>query len=401
MRFVPKKKGFYLEIFKLSFMQDNKSIVFICRRYCPAEAWTNRLLCYAKGFIQNGYNVKLIFLISDKTRNLHNINIEGLQVVNLWVNDGWLARQHRLISYQINKRKIKDYISDYDICFMMDAGGVYVDEILQSHKKVKLVIESTEHPEIIFKGNKSWVYKSFIHAVKKADKICAISKALYDFYVNDIGVSANMVCTTNIFVDNSRFENISRQDVQPYIAYCGSVGTVKDGVDVLIKSFAKFRKIYPEYHLEIYGVGKKEVMEELYHLVEDLNISESVVFTGRISYDEMPQRLINARLLALARPDNLQNRNGFPTKLGEYLATGNPVVVTSVGEIPLFIHDRFNGYLAIPGDVDSFAEKLLEAARDLDEGAIEIGRNGKLLIGKEFSYVENVNRIISSINSNV
>ena len=50
-------------------------------------------------------------------------------------------------------------------------------------------------------------------------------------------------------------------------------------------------------------------------------------FTGRTSPEVMPQILTDASILALARPNNVQSQNGFPTKLGEYLATGNPVAI--------------------------------------------------------------------------
>ena len=60
----------------------------------------------------------------------------------------------------------------------------------------------------------------------------------------------------------------------------------------------------------------------------------------------MPKYLCNAKLLALARPDSIQAQGGFPTKLGEYLATGRPVVVTKVGEIPDYLEDGVNAFLS-------------------------------------------------------
>lgn len=374
-----------------------KSIVFICRRYCIGEAWTNRLLCYAKGFASQGFRVKLLFLIPDKFRTNYKIEIPGVEVVDLWRSDGFISKIHRLFSYIKNKTAIRDYISNGDICFMMDAGGLYVREINKSNKNVKIVIETTEHPKIRLRGINHFFYRSFIKSIKAAEKVCVISKSLQEFYVNDIGIDENRVCIINMFVDPIRFEGLTKQAKSKYIAYCGSVGIVKDGVDVLIKAFAKFKKSYPDYHLEIYGTGLDDVMNQLLMLTTELQLNESVMFVGKVSPEDMPQKLFDSKILALARPDNLQNRNGFPTKLGEYLATGNPVVVTAVGEIPLFIKDRENGYLALPGDVDSFALKLSEAANDLENNLVNIGDNGKLLINKEFSYIENISKLINSL----
>ena len=70
---------------------------------------------------------------------------------------------------------------------------------------------------------------------------------------------------------------------------------------------------------------------------------------------------------------------------GEYLATGNPVVVTAVGEIPLFLKDRVNAILATPGDPEDFAYQLCWVA-DNYEQAKQIGLNGKLLSNEAFNY---------------
>jgi glycosyltransferase involved in cell wall biosynthesis len=98
----------------------------------------------------------------------------------------------------------------------------------------------------------------------------------------------------------------------------------------------------------------------------------------------MPKILMGAQMLALSRPNNTQSQYGFPTKLGEYLATGKPVVVTKVGEIPLFLHDGENAFMANPDDVNDFANKLIEVARDYPV-ALKVAQKGKELAYTEFS----------------
>ena len=62
--------------------------------------------------------------------------------------------------------------------------------------------------------------------------------------------------------------------------------------------------------------------------------------------------------MALARPTNKQAEGGFPTKLGEYLATGNTVVVTNVGEIGEFLHDKVNAFVSDPDSPEKNFVKL-------------------------------------------
>ena len=203
-----------------------------------------------------------------------------------------------------------------------------------------------------------------------------------------------------MFVDSNRFSHIVKKSDNKYIAYCGYVSIRKDGVDVLIKAFSKFHSLHPDFKLYIIGrAGFPEPLSYFIDLAEKFGVKESVVFTGEVSADAMPQLLVNAEILALARPDSLQARNGFPTKLGEYLSTGNPIVVTKVGEIPLFIKDKINGILANESDVDDFADKLIWVAEH-PEQAMTIGKNGKKLVEYEFSYLEQSKIALSFINQN-
>ena len=91
-----------------------------------------------------------------------------------------------------------------------------------------------------------------------------------------------------------------------------------------------------------------------------------------------------AAILALARPPSHQADGGFPTKLGEYLATGNPVCVTKTGGIPDYLSDEGNAFLAEPGSVESFCDALMRATAD-PLRAKKVGKNGRATAEKSFS----------------
>ena len=107
-----------------------------------------------------------------------------------------------------------------------------------------------------------------------------------------------------------------------------------------------------------------------------LNLDNRVFYKGSVSRDEIPAIIMNAQLLVLPRPDSKQAQGGFPTKLGEYLATGNPVCATTVGEIPDYLVDGESVYFAEPGSVDSFADAMHRALRN-PVLAKQVGVNGR------------------------
>ena len=59
--------------------------------------------------------------------------------------------------------------------------------------------------------------------------------------------------------------------------------------------------------------------------------------------------------------------------------------MTSVGEIPLFIKDGVNGFLAEPDSPKSFADKLIWVADHYEE-ACRVAAIGRKLAENEFSY---------------
>ena len=373
-------------------------ILIICRRFCSGEAWMNRILAYAKGFSEQGIKVCMIFLITDEKRTPYFINIPGVEVINLWEDDGFIAKLHRGLSYIKNKRRIKDHVQDGDICFMTDASGFFLSEVKSAKKNVKIIFESTEHPVVLCRGkNKEKTIAKLIENLKRIDHIYVISRTLEKYFIEN-GIKESKISIINMFVDTTRFAAITKSNCkEKYVAYCGVVSLDKDGVDILIEAFSKFVQRYNDYKLFIFGRGmNSEVIPQLKQLAKDCGVEDSVIFTGPIPYEDVPQKLKDARMLVLARPNNLQNQNGFPTKLGEYLSTENPVVVTKVGEIPLYIKDNVTGFLADPGNADSFALKMCEVVENY-EHAIEVGKKGSLLAYNEFSYCVQVKKALDAI----
>lgn len=273
---------------------------------------------------------------------------------------------------------------------------VYVageDDLLRSvlsKKSIDVFYEKTESPEVSLSGSHLYhpTLEEHIQLCKRVKALFLISTALKEFYIAH-GVDEQKIHIINMTVDTDRFQGITKAETDSYIAYCGTVSNNKDGVDDLIRAFALVCASHPE--VKLYIIGDTRSMRERsdnLQLIENLGITEKVVLTGRVDASDMPQLLLNAEVLALARPDNKQAKYGFPTKLGEYLMTGNPVVVTAVGDIPLFLEDRVSGLIVPPSNHQQFAEKLKWALEN-QELAKEIGKKGKEVAKRSFnSYIE-------------
>jgi len=187
-------------------------------------------------------------------------------------------------------------------------------------------------------------------------------------------------------VDLERFSEKTEllpQFEKPYIAFVGVMNDAKDGVSLLIKSFKEISNKFNNHKLYLIGGWNYDtpIHQEL---IQELGLQDRVQWKGEFQRDQIPAIINNADLLALPRPDSKQAQGGFPTKLGEYLATGNPVCATRVGEIPNYLVDNESVFFAEPGSVASFAAAM-DRALSNPILAKNVGLNGRKVAEKEFN----------------
>ena len=162
---------------------------------------------------------------------------------------------------------------------------------------------------------------------------------------------------------------------KPYIAFVGVMDDAKDGINILIEAFNKIANEYPNLNLYLVGGWNYDTPSHLKR-INELRLEDRIHWVGEYSRDTIPSIICNAKLLVLPRPDSKQAQGGFPTKLGEYLATGRPVCATTVGEIPEYLEDKKSVYFAKPGSVKSFVNAMSNALKN-DKQANNVGEQGK------------------------
>jgi glycosyltransferase involved in cell wall biosynthesis len=117
--------------------------------------------------------------------------------------------------------------------------------------------------------------------------------------------------------------------------------------------------------------------------------------SGFARAEAMPGLLCGCAVLALPRAAGLFSTAGMPTKLGEYLSTGRPVVVTATGDIPLCLHDGTDAFVVEPGDAAGFARGLERAL--YDPASLDVGRAGRELARREFDPIVHMRRLLDAI----
>lgn len=353
-------------------------IYFVYPSYVPNTAAYNRALAYLKAFDRAGIKITVVFFLPDDKRSTIEYVFKYVRIEYAWSSFFVNSKFLRYFYYDFYLRRFRKRLKTGDKVYIYSANDIL--KYIISKKNVDIYFEITEHPEVHMSYSRLYkpTVNQHIELCKRVKSLFVISTGLRDYYIQK-GVNPDSVHIINMIVDPSRFsiENSIKNNTRKYIAYCGTVSNNKDGVDILLKSFAEIHRAHPEIFLYIIGLmpSREDAAENLL-LIEKLGIKQFVVFTGIISSERMPEVLKQAELLALARPDNQQARYGFPTKLGEYLLTGNPVVLTKVGDISLFLKDGWSAMIATPNDPFAFSEKCLWVLDHPFESKI-IGARGK------------------------
>jgi glycosyltransferase involved in cell wall biosynthesis len=122
-------------------------------------------------------------------------------------------------------------------------------------------------------------------------------------------------------------------------------------------------------------------------------LRDRVIFTGYVTSEQVRQHLRDAGALVLLRTQNREVRACFPTRLPEYLQTGRPVILSAVGDIPLYFEHGRDAWLLTEGDrPDELAEALVRLSADAAE-ARRIGLAGQQTCIRQFGYLPHGRRI--------
>lgn len=365
--------------------------IVISSCFKPNTAPLNRLLSFLSAFDKAGIETEMVFAYPDVNHSRIQVAYKNVTVKYLWDGTNITNKYLRYAKSFVDVSHFVRTLLNDDKVFCFGCAQ-YLSMIVRSPAKV--YHERTEHPSVV-PPFPSFLQKSYLKACSKLEGMFVISTALKKYF-QSIGVKN--VTIVNMTVDPSRFEGIQKKKLPyPYIAYCGTASNNKDGVDDLIKAFSIVNIQHPDYKLVIMGKAPTRGDESgNLDLVDKLGISDVVVFTGMVKASEIPQRLKDAEIVVLARPDSLQAQCGFPTKLGEYLLTCNPVVVTKVGDIPLFLEHKESALLSEQRDVKAFAQNILWAIEHKDEAQV-IGQNGCKIAMSEFNNETETEKILNTI----
>ena len=310
--------------------------------------------------------------------------------------------------FYLIKKSIKrdlDIIVVADTEFLKTLMFVITKKILRK-KLVIILPEFYDKPEgsIVSISGLNWYsfYFGLKYTIKYADRFIVLSTFMKSYLIKTLKIRKGILVIPNL-TDPEEFKI---NNVKPYlgdkitIGYIGTP-TKKDGILDLIQSFGLLNKKFPNTHLLIIGdiTNGKSVIPQLLSFAEEKGINKDcITFTGLQSRLVVPQLLLSCQILALTRPRGIFAEAGFPTKLGEYFSCRKPVLITKVGDIPVYFEDGQQAVLVEPENVQSIVsgfEKII-TDKNLQERLMENGYNWMEV---NLNFIQQTKRISEFLNS--
>lgn len=370
-----------------------KILIILDSPYPNGMACTKRIHLYAKGLLECVNQVKILIpKPTEKYGNVKNNKIKGTfeGVEFQYASNSTIRSKYFLI------RRIQDFVAFiktfiYPITFKPKiiiitsnsyctiVGATLISFLISS----KLIKEKSEVP-FHWKNKLNLFDKLMLKIIYSLfDGIIVISDNLRNYFSQKLQIKAKIIQVPIII--NNKIEFNKYKNTINNLVCTGSLIDHKDGIINIIEAFAKIAGKYPNISLIMTGeLSHSPDRIIIKKIIQEQNIEDRVIFPGYVSEEELTEITNNAIALLLAKPNNRQNNYNMATKVGEYLLTGRPVILSKVDPATNYLSHRESALLINP-EVDDLVKEI-KFVLDNPEVSLEIGTKGREVALEYFDY---------------
>jgi glycosyltransferase involved in cell wall biosynthesis len=131
---------------------------------------------------------------------------------------------------------------------------------------------------------------------------------------------------------------------------------------ILVEMFEAVHEIFNNSILVLVGKLKEKHLE----IIQASRVRDAIRYFGTQPYLRVATFLAASDILCLSARDWIQEHSRFPIRLGDYLASGRPVVATNTWNVASILNASQCGLLVRPDDAEDFSAKVIRLLNDPD-----------------------------------
>lgn len=185
-----------------------------------------------------------------------------------------------------------------------------------------------------------------------------------------------------VMVNMGRYKNVQADNDNKYFLFCGAAA-YKEVILFIIQAFmgVKDENIY--LYLVING-SSADLHEIKQYISGSVKAARIKVFSN-VTDEELSALYKNAAALLIPLRPTIQDEARFPHKIGEYLASSNPIITTNYGEIKYYFKDGVNAFVADGFDLIQYSNKMSYVVDNPAE-SVHVGEEGYETAARYFDY---------------
>jgi len=169
------------------------------------------------------------------------------------------------------------------------------------------------------------------------------------------------------------------------VIYQGGI-TLERGAYNLVQAIHLLKEKYPQIKLVFVGpFNDPEGRELVYNYIEQNNLSENVLFVGKVPHLEVENYIRKAKIGAVTLLPVPKYYKNIPIKQFEYMSCGIPVVGSDLPPIKRFLEPYNSGIVVDPTKPEEIAKALNILLAD-PRLCKEMGQNGLRAVREEYNW---------------
>ena len=332
-----------------------------------------RVFANALALRDYGYDVKLISKdIDSQTEFDKNEGMETWHLPRPRSTKEWISALIDAKSYI----RILEKIGDVRVVIAYELPSIAFLRLLKYCRRngIKLICETAEWQKWENLGNLGFVARvvrlldinfNMHYAYKKGNGVIVSSHYFAKHFKDDLPVlSLPTLQCHRLNIENNHVNNHPRKFI-----YAGGLGYQKDMLSEIIHAFGDVAN--HDFEFNIFGLTKEQYAERFEKdipIIDIINQSkEKIKFRGKVSHGVVLNELMQSDFSLIIRQSSHRNNMGFPTKFGESINCGTPVIVSDFSDVVYYtkMYD-----VGIVTNVNNIAEGI-RIALEMDDNALQ------------------------------